>query len=85
MYVIHAILVDPFLVPFSWRYVGLAVALYLVRMLALSGGYRYFAHRATGLGRAFQFVIAFLGGTCSVGIVVGGQSSPPPPVLRRAG
>jgi stearoyl-CoA desaturase (delta-9 desaturase) len=67
MFVIHAVaLVGPFLVPFSWRYVGLAAALYLTRMLALSGGYhRYFAHRSYRTGRAFQLVLAFLGGTCA--------------------
>jgi stearoyl-CoA desaturase (Delta-9 desaturase) len=63
MYVIHAVaLVGPFLVPFSWGCVALAAALYVVRMLALSGGYhRYFAHRSYRTGRIFQF----LGGTCA--------------------
>jgi stearoyl-CoA desaturase (Delta-9 desaturase) len=67
MYFIHAVaLVGPFLVRFSWRLVGLAAALYVVRMFALSGGYhRYFAHRSYRTSRAFQFVLAFLGGTCA--------------------
>ena len=67
MYAIHAVaLIGPFLVRFSWGYVWLAVGLYLARMLALSGGYhRYFAHRSFKTGRAFQFVLAFLGGTCA--------------------
>jgi stearoyl-CoA desaturase (Delta-9 desaturase) len=67
MFVIHAVaLLGPFLVPFSWGYVGLAAALYLTRMLALSGGYhRYFAHRTYRTGRVFQLVLAFLGGTCA--------------------
>jgi stearoyl-CoA desaturase (delta-9 desaturase) len=67
MYVIHGVaLVGPFLVRFSWGYVALAFALYLARMLALSGAYhRYFAHRSYKTGRVFQFVLAFLGGTCA--------------------
>jgi stearoyl-CoA desaturase (delta-9 desaturase) len=59
-------LVGPFLVPFSWRWVGLAGALYVVRMLALSAGYhRYFAHRSYKTSRGFQLVLAFAGGTCA--------------------
>jgi hypothetical protein len=52
MYVIHGVaLVGPFLVRFSWGYVALAFALYLARMLALSGAYhRYFAHRSYKTG-----------------------------------
>ena len=67
MYLIHAVaLVGPFLVRFSWNYVWMAVALYVARMAFLSGGYhRYFAHRSYETSRAFQFVIAFLGGTCA--------------------
>ena len=67
MYLCHAVgIVGPFFVPFAWRYVVLAVAVYLVRMLALSGGFhRYFAHRSYKTGRGFQFVLAFLGGTCA--------------------
>ena len=67
MYLIHAVaLVGPFLVRFSWNYVWMAVALYVARMALLSGGYhRYFAHRSYKTSRAFQFVLAFLGGTCA--------------------
>jgi stearoyl-CoA desaturase (delta-9 desaturase) len=67
MYLCHAVaLVGPFLVPFAWRWVVLAVVLYAVRMLALSGGYhRYFAHRSYQTSRAFQFALAALGGTCA--------------------
>ena len=59
MYLCHAVgIVGPFLVPFRWSYVGLAVAIYGVRMFALSGGYhRYFAHRSYRTGRGFQFVL----------------------------
>ena len=67
MYLCHAVaLVGPFLVPFAWRWVGLAAFLYAVRMLALSGGYhRYFAHRTYRTSRAFQLALAFCGGTCA--------------------
>ena len=64
MYLCHGIaLVGPFVVRFSWRYVMLAAALYVVRMIALSAGYhRYFAHRTYRTSRAIQFVLAFVGG-----------------------
>jgi stearoyl-CoA desaturase (delta-9 desaturase) len=67
MYVCHGVaLIGPFLVPFSWNLVVLAAALYGVRMVALSAGYhRYFAHRSYKTSRAFQFVLAFVGGTCT--------------------
>jgi stearoyl-CoA desaturase (delta-9 desaturase) len=67
MYFCHVVaIVGPFFVLFSWNYVALALTLYLVRMLALSGGYhRYFAHRSYKTGRGFQFLLAFLGGTCA--------------------
>jgi stearoyl-CoA desaturase (delta-9 desaturase) len=67
MYLSHAVaFLGPFFVRFSWSYVALALAIYFVRMLALSGGYhRYFAHRSYKTGRGFQFLIAFLGGTCA--------------------
>jgi stearoyl-CoA desaturase (delta-9 desaturase) len=67
MYLCHAVgIAGPFFVPFRWAYVALAVALYLVRMLALSGGFhRYFAHRSYRTGRGFQLVLAFLAGTCA--------------------
>jgi stearoyl-CoA desaturase (delta-9 desaturase) len=67
MYVCHGIaIVGPFVVRFSWRYVTLAVALYVVRMVMLSAGYhRYFAHRSYSTSRAFQLLLAFVGGTCT--------------------
>ncbi|HZJ56505.1 MAG TPA: fatty acid desaturase [Myxococcaceae bacterium] len=67
MYLCHAVgIAGPFFVPFRWGFVALAAALYLARMLALSGGFhRYFAHRSYRTGRGFQFVLAFLGGTCA--------------------
>src|SRR6476646_3661151 len=67
MYLCHAIaLVGPFFVPFSWRWVLLALVLYAARMLLLSAAYhRYFAHRSYKTGRVFQFILAFLTGTCA--------------------
>jgi len=67
MYVCHGVaLIGPFVVPFSWRCVGLAALLYVVRMCGLSAGYhRYFAHRSYRTSRAFQLVLAFVGGTCT--------------------
>ena len=56
----------PFLVPFAWRWVSLAAALYLVRMFAITAGYhRYFSHRTYRTSRAFQLVLAVLGGTAA--------------------
>jgi stearoyl-CoA desaturase (delta-9 desaturase) len=47
---------------FSWNGLGLALLLYFVRMFGLTAGFhRYFAHRSYKTGRAFQFVLAFLG------------------------
>lgn len=44
--------------------IWVAVALYVVRMWAITGGYhRYFSHRSYKTSRVFQFFIAFLGQT----------------------
>ena len=44
----------------------LAVGLYFVRMLAITGGYhRYFSHRSYRLKRVPQFVLAFVGTTAA--------------------
>jgi stearoyl-CoA desaturase (delta-9 desaturase) len=63
----HAVaLATPFLAPISWRSVALAAALYAVRMFAVTAGYhRYFSHRTYRTSRAFQLVLAFLGGTAA--------------------
>jgi stearoyl-CoA desaturase (delta-9 desaturase) len=50
----------------SRKAVILGVVLYLVRMLAITGGYhRYFAHKTYRLARAPQFVLAFIGETAA--------------------
>lgn len=45
----------------SWQAAGLCVALYWLRMFAITAGYhRYFSHRAYATSRVFQFILAFL-------------------------
>jgi stearoyl-CoA desaturase (delta-9 desaturase) len=62
---VHAACLLAFWMPFNWRLVALAVALYYVRMFGLTTGYhRYFSHRAFKTSRAFQFALAFLGAMC---------------------
>jgi stearoyl-CoA desaturase (delta-9 desaturase) len=52
-------------VGFSWSGLGLAIALYYVRMFFVTGVYhRYFSHRAYKTSRFFQFLLAFGGGMC---------------------
>jgi stearoyl-CoA desaturase (Delta-9 desaturase) len=49
-------------VGFSWTAFAVAVALYLVRMFAITGLYhRYFSHRTFKTSRFVQFVFGFLG------------------------
>jgi stearoyl-CoA desaturase (delta-9 desaturase) len=50
----------------TWRLVGLAVALYLVRMFAVTAAYhRYFSHRSYKTSRLFQLLLAALGTTAT--------------------
>ncbi|MCG8461402.1 MAG: fatty acid desaturase [Holophagales bacterium] len=62
-FIVHLIaLAGPFLAPPTWKLVGLAVALYLIRMWAIVVGYhRYFSHRSFKTSRAFQLVLAVVG------------------------
>ena len=49
-------------VGWSWTAVAVAVALYVIRMFAITGFYhRYFSHRTFRTSRAFQFVMAVVG------------------------
>jgi len=49
-------------VGWSWTAVAVALALYALRMLAITGFYhRYFSHKAFRTSRAMQFVFALLG------------------------
>ena len=57
-------LVCAILVPPTLGDLALVVAMYSLRMFGVAGGYhRYFAHRSYSTSRAFQFCLAFLGGT----------------------
>jgi stearoyl-CoA desaturase (delta-9 desaturase) len=50
--------------PPTGELLALAASGYVVRMWAITAGYhRYFAHRAYKTSRAFQLVLAVLGGT----------------------
>lgn len=52
------------LMGWSWKGFALAMALYFVRMFAVTGAYhRYFSHRTYRTSRAFQFVLAWLAQT----------------------
>src|SRR5260221_4371492 len=54
-----AALAGALLVPFAWKWVALAAALYYGRMAGTTIGYhRYFAHRTFRTSRAFQFLLA---------------------------
>ncbi|SDF35960.1 stearoyl-CoA desaturase (delta-9 desaturase) [Bradyrhizobium brasilense] len=45
----------------SWQATAICVALYWLRMFAITAGYhRYFSHRAYSTSRTFQFILAFL-------------------------
>src|SRR4051812_33764976 len=59
-----AAIAGAFLVPFAWKWVGLAVALYYARMTFTTIAYhRYFSHRTFKTSRWFQAVMAFLAET----------------------
>jgi len=63
----HAVaFATPFLVRVEVRWVALAAALYGVRMFAVTAGYhRYFSHRTYRTSRAFQLVLAVVGGSAA--------------------
>ena len=59
---LHAICLAVVWVGWSWTAVGVAVALYFVRMFAITGFYhRYFSHRSFQTSRFLQFLFAALG------------------------
>jgi stearoyl-CoA desaturase (delta-9 desaturase) len=50
----------------SWKGLGLALGLYIIRMFGLTAGYhRYFSHRSYRTSRPFQFLLALLGSTAT--------------------
>jgi stearoyl-CoA desaturase (delta-9 desaturase) len=60
--VVHVACFGVIWVGWSWTAVGLAAALYLVRMFAITGFYhRYFSHRTFKTSRVGQFIFAILG------------------------
>jgi stearoyl-CoA desaturase (delta-9 desaturase) len=60
----HVACLAVFFVGISLPAVLLCIALYIIRMFALTAGYhRYFAHRAFKTSRFFQFVLAVVGTT----------------------
>ena len=64
MLLIHLVPLAAFFTGVTTRAVVLCVALYVIRMFAITAGYhRYFAHRSYRLARVPQFVLAFLGVT----------------------
>ena len=61
---LHVACIAVFWVGFSWFALCFAIALYVVRMFAITGFYhRYFSHKAFRTSRVFQFVLAVMGAT----------------------
>lgn len=61
---LHVACISVLWVGFSWFALSFAIALYVVRMFAITGFYhRYFSHKAFRTSRAFQFVLAVMGAT----------------------
>lgn len=61
---LHVACIGVFWVGFSWFALCFAIALYVVRMFAITGFYhRYFSHKAFRTSRVFQFVLAVMGAT----------------------
>jgi stearoyl-CoA desaturase (delta-9 desaturase) len=58
---VHACCVAAIWSGVTWQAMAICVALYWLRMFAVTGGYhRYFSHRAYSTSRVFQFVLAFI-------------------------
>ncbi|MBA3709121.1 MAG: fatty acid desaturase, partial [Planctomycetes bacterium] len=63
---LHLACLTVFLVGWSWVAVGVCVALYVLRMHAITGWYhRYFSHRTFKTNRFWQFVWAAIGNSSS--------------------
>ena len=61
---LHLGCLEIFFVGWSWTALAVAVALYLVRMFAITGFYhRYFSHKTFSTSRATQFLFAVIGAT----------------------
>ena len=61
---LHIAVLGTFFVPCRWSWVELMLAMYAVRMFAITAGYhRYFSHRTYKMGRVSQFLMAFIAET----------------------
>ncbi len=64
MVLVHLLPLLAFFTGVSWQDWVVCVALYYVRMFAITAGYhRYFSHKTYKMGRVMQFLMAFLGTT----------------------
>lgn len=63
---VHLACIGALWVGVSWVAVAVCLALYVIRMFAITGVYhRYFSHRSYETGRVFQFFLALLGTTAA--------------------
>ncbi|HYE06313.1 MAG TPA: acyl-CoA desaturase [Planctomycetota bacterium] len=63
--ILHGMCLGVIWVGVSWIAVAVCVALYVVRMFAITGIYhRYFSHRTYKASRPVQFLMALLGASC---------------------
>ena len=63
---VHLMCLAPIVVGWSWTAVGVAVALYWLRMFAVTGFYhRYFSHRTFRTSRPVQLLMAVAGASAS--------------------
>ena len=61
---LHVSLIGIFWTGFTLESVVLCIALYVLRVFGITGGYhRYFSHRGYKTSRVFQFIMAFIGAT----------------------
>ncbi len=61
---LHLFSIGVFFVPFRWSLVAWLAGSYFLRMFGVTAGYhRYFSHRSYKMGRAAQFLMAFLAQT----------------------
>jgi stearoyl-CoA desaturase (delta-9 desaturase) len=61
---VHLACLGAFWTGVSWQALVLCAGLYVIRMFGITAGYhRYFAHRSYKTSRAFQFVLAWIGGS----------------------
>jgi stearoyl-CoA desaturase (delta-9 desaturase) len=59
---VHLMCLGPIIWGWSWVAVNTAIALYLIRIFAITAFYhRYFSHRAFKTNRVFQFIFAAMG------------------------